>query len=131
MDARWTGIEAPHDHAAALSAEQLHRIDRRWTRRGHTARIGRDPLTSGFDNLMLDTRVRRRAEAGTDVDPATEERRQLALEDHEVQQRATRLEVHEQVEVARVVGRLSGDGAEYPQMARTVATRDCDGISPS
>ena len=80
---------------------------------------------------MLDTRVRRRAEAGTDVDPATEERRQLALEDHEVQQRATRLEVHEQVEVARVVGRLSGDGAEYPQMARTVATRDCDGISPS
>jgi hypothetical protein len=90
-----------------------------------------DPVISELDNLMPDPSVKRRAEAGTHVDPATEERRQVSLEGHEVQQGATRLEVHEHVEVARVVGRLSGDGAEQPQMARTVATSDRDDVCTS
>jgi hypothetical protein len=42
---------------------------------------------------------------------------------------APRLEVYEQVEVARVVGHLARDGAEHPQMARTVATSDCYDVS--
>jgi hypothetical protein len=79
-------------------------------------------LTSELDDLMLDPSVKPRAEAGTDVDPATDERCEVSLEAYEVQQGASRLEVYEQVEVARVVGRLARDGAEHPQMARTVAT---------
>lgn len=81
-------------------------------------------MASEFDNLMLDLLVKRRAEAGTDVDPASEEGRQVSLEGHKVEQRAPLLQVYKQVEVARVVGRIARDGAEYPQMARTVATGD-------
>jgi hypothetical protein len=131
VDARWTGIGAPREHTLKPGSEQLHRMNRRRTRRGHSSRITCEPLTSELDNLTLDPSVKRRAEAGTDVDPATDERRQVSLEGHEVQQGAPRLEIYEQVEVARVVGRLSGDGAENPQMARTVATSDRDDVCTS
>lgn len=93
------------------------------------ARIRCDPLTSELDNLMLDPSVKPRAEAGTDVDSAAEEGHQVSLQGHEVEQGAPRLKVHEQVEVARVVGRVAGHGAEDAQMARTVATSDCDEVS--
>jgi hypothetical protein len=87
-------------------------------------------MASEFDNLMLDPLVKRRAETGTDVDPASEEGRQVSLEGHKVEQRAPLLEVYEQVEVARV-GRVAGDGAEHTRAARTVATRDGKDVSPS
>lgn len=69
------------------------------------------------------------AEAGADVDPAPEERGQVKLEGHEVQQCPTGLEIDEEVEVACVIVRLAGDGAEHSQAARTVATGDCDDIA--
>lgn len=77
---------------------------------------------------MLDPSVKRRAETGTDVDPTAEEGRQVSLEGHKVEQCAPRLEVHEQVDVARPVGRLAGDGAEHPQMARAMPASDCDDV---
>ena len=69
-------------------------------------------MTSELDNLMLDPSVKPRAEAGTDVDRAAEEGHQVSLQSYEVEQGASRLEVYEQVEVARVVGRVAGHGAE-------------------
>jgi hypothetical protein len=95
------------------------------------ARMRSDRLTSEVDNLTLDPSVKGWAEAGADIDPAAEERHQVSLEGHEVQQCATRLDVYQQIEVARVVGRLAGDGAEHSQMARTVATGDCDDVCTS
>ena len=85
-------------------------------------------MTSEFDNLILDPSVKRRAQTCTDVDPPAEEGSQISLEGHKVQQCAPRLELYEQVEVARA-GRVTGDGAEHSHLASAMATSDRDDLS--
>lgn len=76
-----------------------------WTRR----RGSGAPADSEFDDLMLDSQLKQRAEPGADVHPTAKESGQLTLEGDEVQQCGPRLEVHEEVEVARIVRRIAGD----------------------
>ncbi len=89
------------------------------------------PPTSELGHRKLDTGVNGWAQAGANVDPAPEERGQVKFEGYEVQQCPTGLKIDEEAEVARVVSRLTDNGAEHSQPARTVATGDCDDIAAS
>lgn len=89
------------------------------------------PLTSEFDNLILDPSVKRRAQTCTDVDPPAEEGSQISLEGHKIQQRASRLKLYEQVEVAHVVGRFAGHRAKNSEMAGPMSTSEREQIGSS